>query len=138
MQAAIEGVRRVAADIPIIATMTFDTHGRTMMGVTPEQAADKMIGWGAAAVGGNCGNGPEELLVVVEKMRRAAPDALIVAKSNVGMPQLVDNKAVYLTTPEQMRDYATTARQLGANIIGACCGSTPNLLALMGATLRPS
>ena len=138
MQAAIEGVRRVSADIPIIATMTFDTHGRTMMGITPEQAAERVLSWGAAAVGGNCGNGPEELLAVVEKMRRVAPNALIVAKSNVGMPQLVDNKAVYLTTPEQMSDYATTARRLGANIIGACCGSTPALLALMGTTLRPS
>jgi 5-methyltetrahydrofolate--homocysteine methyltransferase len=118
--------------------MTFDTHGRTMMGITPEQAAERLLSWGAAAVGGNCGNGPVELLAVVEKMRRVAPEALIVAKSNVGMPQLVDNKAVYLTTPEQMSDYATSALRLGANIIGACCGSTPDLLAHMVTTLRPS
>jgi 5-methyltetrahydrofolate--homocysteine methyltransferase len=138
MQAAIEGVRRVSADIPIIATMTFDTHGRTMMGITPEQAAERLLSLGAAAVGGNCGNGPVELLAVVEKMRRVAPDALIVAKSNVGMPQLVDNKAVYMTTPQNMSDYAVEARRLGANIIGACCGSTPDLLGHMGETLRPT
>jgi 5-methyltetrahydrofolate--homocysteine methyltransferase len=137
MKAAFEGVRRASADIPIIATMTFDTRGRTMMGVTPELAATEMLAMGAAAIGGNCGNGPEELLGVVEKMRAVAPDALIVAKSNVGMPQLVDNRAVYLTTPEDMTKYAAEAHHLGAGIIGACCGSTPTLLADMAEALRP-
>jgi 5-methyltetrahydrofolate--homocysteine methyltransferase len=136
MEAAIEGVRRASADIPIIATMTFDTRGRTMMGVTPEQAAEKLLGLGVDAIGGNCGNGPEELLPVVEKMAAVAPEAVIVAKSNVGMPQLVDNKAVYLTTPEDMTAYAGEARRLGARVIGACCGSTPDLLEIMAGALR--
>jgi len=136
MEAAIEGVRQASADIPIIATMTFDTRGRTMMGVTPEQAAEAMMGWGVDAIGGNCGNGPDELLEVIEKMAAVAPTATIVAKSNVGMPQLVNNKAVYLTTPEDMAGYAQEARRLGASIIGACCGSTPPLLAAMAKALQ--
>ncbi|MGH2513312.1 MAG: homocysteine S-methyltransferase family protein, partial [Candidatus Limnocylindrales bacterium] len=61
MKAAIEGVRRVAPGIPLIATMTFDTRGRTMMGVTPEQAVEALAAWGADAIGGNCGNGPDEI-----------------------------------------------------------------------------
>ena len=59
IKAAIQGVRRVAPGIPLIATMTFDTRGRTMMGVTPEQAVIALDAWGADAVGGNCGNGPD-------------------------------------------------------------------------------
>lgn len=138
MKAAIDGVRQVSTDIPIIGTMTFDTRGRTMMGITPEQAAEEMLGWGAAAIGGNCGNGTEELLAVIEKMAKAQPDAVLVSKSNVGMPQLVDNKAVYLTTPEQMTDYARAVSGLGARVIGACCGSTPKLLASMAEVLTPA
>jgi 5-methyltetrahydrofolate--homocysteine methyltransferase len=136
MEAAIQGVRRVSPDIPIIATMTFDTRGRTMMGVTPEQAAEKLAGLGVAAIGGNCGNGPDELLPVVEKMRSVVADLPIVAKSNVGMPELVDYKAVYRTSAEDMSSYAKEARRLGAAIIGACCGSTPDLLAPMVTALR--
>ncbi|MCI0476225.1 MAG: homocysteine S-methyltransferase family protein, partial [Anaerolineales bacterium] len=64
-RAVIEGVRRVSKDIPILASLTFDTRGRTMMGVKPETAARSLLDWGAAAIGGNCGNGPEEILGVI-------------------------------------------------------------------------
>ena len=74
IKAAIEGVRRVSAGIALITTMTFDTRGRTMMGVTPEQAVASLTAWGADAVGGNCGNGPDELITVIERMRAADPD----------------------------------------------------------------
>ncbi|MCI0344526.1 MAG: homocysteine S-methyltransferase family protein, partial [Chloroflexi bacterium] len=135
VKAAIEGVRRVAPDIPLIATMTFDTRGRTMMGVTPEQAVSAIRSWGAEATGGNCGNGPGELIPVVAKMRAADPAALLVAKSNAGMPELVDMRAVYRAEPAAMAQYATAVRGAGATIIGACCGSTPAHLAAMAAAL---
>ena len=102
IKAAIEGVRRVAPAIPLIATMTFDTRGHTMMGVSPEQAVVALRAWGADAIGGNCGNGPDEMLGVVERMHAAAPDALLVAKSNAGMPELVDMRAVYRADPVTM------------------------------------
>ena len=70
--------------------MTFDTRGHTMMGVSPEQAARALLAAGADAIGGNCGNGPDELLPVIEQMHAVAPDAVLVAKSNAGMPELVD------------------------------------------------
>ena len=85
--AAIEGARRAAADVPIIATMTFDTRGHTMMGVSPEQAVTALMALGVDAVGGNCGNGPEEMVPVMTRMHAAAPGALLVAKSNAGMPR---------------------------------------------------
>ena len=74
IKAAIEGVRRVSPGIALITTMTFDTRGHTMMGVSPEQAVASLSAWGADAVGGNCGNGPDELITVIERMRAADPD----------------------------------------------------------------
>jgi len=131
--AAIEGARRVAPDLPIIATMTFDTRGHTMMGVSPEQAVMALTAWGADAVGGNCGNGPDELLAVTRRMRAAAPGAVLVAKSNAGMPELVDMRAVYRVDPATMAACAAEMRDAGARIIGGCCGTTPEHLAAMAA-----
>jgi 5-methyltetrahydrofolate--homocysteine methyltransferase len=135
MRAAIEGVRTVAPAIPVIATMTFDTRGHTMMGVSPEQAVTALTTWGADAIGGNCGNGPDELLAVIERMHAAKPDALLVAKSNAGMPELVDMRAVYRTDPETMAACAVDMRKAGARIVGGCCGTTPEHLAAMAAQL---
>ena len=129
--AAIQGAKDAAPDVPVIATMSFDTRGHTMMGVSPERAAEALLGAGAAAVGGNCGNGPEELVPVIEKMRAAFPDAILVAKGNVGMPQLVGMAVAYETTPETMAGFARRFRDAGANVIGACCGSTPPHLRAM-------
>jgi methionine synthase I (cobalamin-dependent) len=106
-----------------------------MMGVTPERAAEALLEAGAAAVGGNCGNGPEELVPVLRRMRAAFPDAVLVAKANVGIPQLVGLAVHYETTPETMADFARTFRDAGANVIGACCGSTPPHLRAMAEAL---
>jgi len=124
-RAVIAGVRRVSKDIPILASLTFDTRGRTMMGVKPETAARALLDWGAAAIGGNCGNGPEEILGVVQKMRAVAPDAILIAKSNAGKPELVDGKTIFRATPEVMAQSARELRDAGARIIGGCCGTTP-------------
>jgi 5-methyltetrahydrofolate--homocysteine methyltransferase len=93
VRAAMEGVRRVSPTIPLVTTMTFDTRGHTMMGVNPEQAVDALHGWGAAAVGGNCGNGPEEIVEVIEKMKRRAPQVRLVAKANAGVPAWKNGRA---------------------------------------------
>ena len=125
VRAAVEGVRQASVDIPIITTMTFDTRGYTMMGVAPERAISTLNSYGAAAVGGNCGNGPEEIIQVVEKMHAADAQTILVAKANAGIPELVGGKAVYRASPEAMAEYAVKAHDAGARIIGACCGSTP-------------
>ena len=136
IEAAIKGVRRASPGIPIVATMTFDTRGFTMMGVSPEAAVTALAAAGADAVGGNCGNGPDELLPVIEKMHAIAPDVVLVAKSNAGMPELVDLRAVYRAEPPLMAEAALGFRAAGARIVGACCGSTPAHLAAMAETLR--
>jgi 5-methyltetrahydrofolate--homocysteine methyltransferase len=131
IRAAIEGVRRVAPTIPLITTMTFDTRGHTMMGVSPEQAVKALSAWGADAVGGNCGNGPDELLAVIERMHAAEPDAILVGKSNAGIPELVDMLAVYRADPVTMATAAASMIEAGATVIGGCCGTTPAHLAAM-------
>ncbi len=137
--AAIRGAHDAAPDTPVIATMSFDTRGHTMMGVSPERAAEALLGAGAAAVGGNCGNGPEELIPVIEKMRAAYPDAVLVAKGNVGQPMLVGMSVAYETTPADMAGFARRFRDAGANVIGACCGSTPpHLRAIVEAVREPA
>jgi len=135
MKAAIAGVRRVAPEIPLITTMTFDTRGYTMMGVSPEQAARALWSWGADAIGGNCGNGPDELIPVVAKMRAAVPEALLVAKSNAGMPELVDMRAVYRAEPSAFAAQALEMRDAGATIVGGCCGTTAAHLAAIATQL---
>ena len=135
IRAAIEGVRQASPSIALIATMTFDTRGHTMMGVSPEDAVRALAAWGADAVGGNCGNGPDELIPVIAAMRAAAPDVVLVAKSNAGMPELVDMRAVYRADPETMAGQVLEMRDAGATIVGGCCGSTPDHLRAIAAAL---
>jgi 5-methyltetrahydrofolate--homocysteine methyltransferase len=136
VQAAVEACRRVSPDFPLVTTMTFDTHGRTMMGITPERALAELKTHGPVALGGNCGNGPTEIEDVIRKMRTVDPEVVLVAKANAGIPRLQNGRAVYDATPDDMGSYATTVRELGADIIGACCGSTPDHVREIARALR--
>lgn len=122
--AAVEGIQQ-ATSLPVICTMSFDTRGRTMMGVKPAQAAAQLGERGVAAVGGNCGASLDDMLQVVREMAVALPGWPLVAKPNAGLPQLVNGVTVYRTTPEEMARYAVQFVQAGARIVGGCCGSTP-------------
>lgn len=136
VRAAVEGCRKAAPEIPVCATMTFDTHGRTMMGVKPEQAVEALAAMNLAAIGGNCGNGTGEIEAVIEKMHTADPTVTLIAKSNAGIPTLVKGVAVYDASPEDMGVYAARVMSLGATIIGGCCGSTPDHIREIAASLR--
>ena len=128
--AAAEGAREVT-DLPLVITMTFDTNGHTMMGVSPAQAVQALQKHNPIAIGGNCGNGVEELQTVVQQMYATDQTSPLVAKSNAGLPKWVDGQEVYSAGPEEMADYAVQVRNLGATIIGGCCGSTPDHIRLM-------
>jgi methionine synthase I (cobalamin-dependent) len=136
MRAAIEACQVVAEGFPIVATMTFDTHGHTSMGVSPQAALEALSEYGLHAFGANCGNGPEEIESVIEKMHALDPQVVLVAKSNAGMPRLQDGEQVYDASPELMAEHALKVHHLGATIIGACCGSTPDHIRAMGLALR--
>ena len=136
VRAAVVGARQAAPELPVVATMTFDTRGFTMMGVSPAQAVAELAELGLAALGGNCGNGTDEIEGVIFGMREADSAIKLVAKSNAGMPEMVDGKAVYNGTPDVMAAYARRVRALGADIIGACCGSSPAHIRAMAQALR--
>lgn len=102
-----------------------------MMGVTPQAAARQLTEWGVFAIGANCGNGIEEIEAVIAQMRTVAPDAILISKSNAGIPQWINNELVYDGTPPVMAEYATRVRSLGASIIGGCCGSAPEHVSAM-------
>jgi methionine synthase I (cobalamin-dependent) len=135
VRAAVEGARS-ATSLPLVLTMTFDTRGYTMMGVSPIQALEALQAYEPLALGANCGNGVEEIEGVIEAMHEADPSQLLVAKSNAGIPQVVGSEIVYSGTPEVMAGYAVRARELGARIIGGCCGTTPTHLEAMANALR--
>jgi methionine synthase I (cobalamin-dependent) len=135
VRAAVEGARSVT-DLPVAATMSFDTNGRTMMGVTPAQAVSTMKEWGLVAVGGNCGNGIAEIEDVINAMHQAAPDVRLIAKANAGIPQWRNNELLYDATPSTMGQYAQRVRALGACFIGGCCGNGPEHIAAIAEALH--
>ena len=134
VRAAVEGARSVT-ELPIAVCMTFDTNGHTMMGVSPRQAAEELGKLDLIAFGANCGNGIGEVEKVMAVMTQVAPDTPLIAKSNAGIPRLVGAELEYDGTPEVMAGYAYRVRQMGARLIGGCCGSTPLHLEAMLAAL---
>jgi len=135
VHAAVEGIQSVT-DLPVCATMSFDTNGRTMMGVTPAKAVRTMKEWGLAAIGANCGNGITEIENVIDAMHHEAPDVHLIAKANAGLPQWRDNELYYDATPPIMGHYAQRVRALGARFIGGCCGNRPEHIAAIATALR--
>jgi 5-methyltetrahydrofolate--homocysteine methyltransferase len=136
VKAAIEGIRSVS-DLPISATMSFDTHGHTMMGVSPAKAVESLMEVGVLSVGANCGTGSDELEVAVKAMREANPDAIVVAKANAGIPEVAPGgDIVYNGTPEVMAQYARNVSEMGVSMIGGCCGSSPVHIKAMAEALR--
>ena len=137
VEAAVRAAQAVAPELPVVVTLSFDTHLRTMMGVTPAAAVTALADLGVAAVGANCGRGPEEMEAVMEQMAAARPDGmLLVAQSNAGLPHLVGDHFEYDAPPERMAAHAATLRALGVDLIGACCGSTPEHLSAMSTALE--
>jgi 5-methyltetrahydrofolate--homocysteine methyltransferase len=136
VRAAIRGCQDVVPGFPIALTMTFDTHGFTSMGVAPEQALSVLDEFELVAFGGNCGNGPKEIEEVITKLRAAKADVVLIAKSNAGIPLMKEGRPTYDASPEDMAAHARSAYSLGAKIIGACCGSTPEHIRAMHQALQ--
>ncbi|MFO1144707.1 MAG: betaine--homocysteine S-methyltransferase [Amaricoccus sp.] len=134
--AAALGIGRTGA--PWCGTMSFDTAGRTMMGLTSAGMVELVAGLPnqPLAFGANCGVGASDLLRTVLGFRAAHPALPVIAKGNAGIPKFHDGHIHYDGTPELMADYAVLARNCGATIIGGCCGTTPAHLAAMRAALE--
>jgi len=137
--AALAAAREVAPGLPVAVTMSFDTNVRTMMGVRPGEAVVHLAAAGADAVGANCGRGPDEMEIIAAEMMHTRPsDLLLVAQSNAGLPQLVGDHFEYDATAEDLAAHATRLAELGIDLVGGCCGSTPAHIAAIRATLTPA
>ena len=136
MRAAARAAMRIGVRYTL--TASFDTAGRTMMGLSPGAMTDFSTSLDVAplAVGANCGVGASDLLLSVTAMREAHPDLAIIAKANAGIPQWHDGHLHYSGTPELMANYARLAVDAGARIVGGCCGTSPIHLASMHAALQ--
>ncbi|MDP9066563.1 MAG: betaine--homocysteine S-methyltransferase [Pseudomonadota bacterium] len=129
-EAAIAGARTTG--LPVVATLSFDTNGRTMMGITPSELAGLQRKHHLEGCGSNCGTGPSELVASIVNLATAAdPAAILVAKANCGIPQFIDGAIRFNGTPELMAEYACLSYDAGARIIGGCCGTTPAHLRVM-------
>jgi 5-methyltetrahydrofolate--homocysteine methyltransferase len=136
VEAAVAAARAVVPGAPVIATMSFDTNLATMMGVRPADAVRQLAATGVEAVGANCGRGPAEMAVIAAQMVEArAEGLLLVAQSNAGLPQVVGDHFEYDASPAEMAAHAATLSELGVDLIGACCGSTPEHIDAMRAAL---
>ncbi len=116
---------KASTNLPILVTMSFDTHGRTMMGVKPRQAVQELWPLGIALIGVNCGRTLTESLVAIQEMKTENDDLVLMAKPNAGLPHLENEESVYDVTPETMADYAQKFVDEGVSIFGGCCGSNP-------------
>jgi 5-methyltetrahydrofolate--homocysteine methyltransferase len=125
--------------LEIIATFTFEATGEnqfhTMMGVTPADAATAAIQAGADIIGTNCGNGLKNMIAIVAQMREVNATVPILVHANAGLPKVENGMTVYPETPEMMGKLIPQIIQAGANIIGGCCGTTPEHIRVMKANV---
>jgi methionine synthase I (cobalamin-dependent)/5,10-methylenetetrahydrofolate reductase len=122
---ALEAVRAVDAARPVGVSLTFNEEGSTLYGDTPEKAVQQLEAAGVPLVGANCSQGPQAMLETVQRMASVARNARLSAMPNAGAPALVEGRYVYLCTPEYMSTWARRFIDVGATVVGGCCGTTP-------------
>ena len=121
-----------SCDLPVVASMTFDEHGRTLTGTSPASAALTLISTGADVVGLNCSTGPKEMVAMVETMK-AVSSVPILVKPNAGMPHIVDGETHFDLACPAFTEYAQPLIEAGANLIGGCCGTDPEYIRALAA-----
>ncbi len=133
--AALQGAQAVT-DLPVVVSFSFDRGTRTMMGVRPGEVAKTFRDLGAAMIGVNCGTTLQNAITVLNSYAAAIPGFPLWAKPNAGLPHLEGGVASYDVAPAQMADFATAAVELGARVIGGCCGSTPEHVRAMADAIK--
>ncbi len=134
-EAALRAAARIAPGLRSIATVTVTDAGNTADGTTPEDAARRLEAAGALAIGCNCSDGPNLVLQTIERMRRATALPLA-AMPNAGVPNCVDGRSIYLSSPEYLASFARKALRGGALVVGGCCGTTPAHIKAMRSSVR--
>lgn len=134
IEQAILAVRELC-DLPIIAEMTIDESGNSLYGTATETFAYHLDRWGADVVGVNCSVGPPPMMDALEKMVHVTKKPLII-QPNAGNPRLIDERNLYLASPEYMGEYAMRFIKGGARLVGGCCGTTPEHTKAMEKSVR--
>jgi homocysteine S-methyltransferase len=125
MRLALLAVRE-ACDLPIVAQMTFEEDGRTQMGSTAQEVVSTLQELGADVIGANCSTGPQRMArVITEMVGNAGGKTPISAQPNAGWPEMVNNRVVYVSSPNYMANFARRMYDSGARLLGGCCGTTP-------------
>jgi homocysteine S-methyltransferase len=132
---ALAAAREVAPGLPVLVMVTVDDESTCLDGSSPAQAAALLTEWGAGAIGVNCSTGPTSVLTAIEAMRPVTSLPLA-AMPNAGMPRAVEGRNIYLCSPEYMASFARKAIQAGVQIVGGCCGTTPNHIRAMRSAIR--
>ena len=134
-KAAIAGAHQ-ATELPVSITMSFDMHGRTMMGLEPAVAVQELWALDVVAVGANCGRALKDNLEAITAMRTAVPEAVLVGKPNAGLPRAdATGTVIYDVTPEILAEYGLKFAAQHVKLLGACCGSTPEHIKALKATI---
>ncbi len=132
---ALAAARETAPELPVLVMVTVDDDGNCLDGSSPAHAAALLTEWGAGAIGVNCSTGPTMVLTAIEAMR-AATSLPLAAMPNAGMPRAVEGRNIYLCSPEYMASFARKAIQAGVQIVGGCCGTTPNHIRAIRSAMR--
>ena len=132
---ALLAARETAPHLPVLVMVTVDDESNCLDGASPAHAAALLTEWGADAIGVNCSTGPATVLTAIEAMRTATTLPLA-AMPNAGMPRAVEGRNIYLCSPEYMASFARKAIAAGAQIVGGCCGTTPNHIRGMRSAMR--
>ncbi|MBM3136806.1 MAG: bifunctional homocysteine S-methyltransferase/methylenetetrahydrofolate reductase [Chloroflexi bacterium] len=135
---AIYAAREISSDIPIVASMTFTRDDRTLLGDNPRKVALSMREFGANIIGVNCSGGPNQLLRILKEMHGAVAKGKFWVKPNAGWPEQVGGRIFYPASAEYFGDYALAFWKGGADIIGGCCGTTPDHIAAMKSAIEKS
>jgi 5-methyltetrahydrofolate--homocysteine methyltransferase len=146
MALIIRAVKSACGDLPVFASMSFDKAGddfKTMMGVGIDAMVTTIIPLGVDAIGYNCGTATlDEYVEMADKLfstvRKLSDDVLIFAQPNAGKPELVDGKAVYKVTPEDFAAAVEKIYSIGINIIGGCCGTSPEHIKALAERIKTS
>jgi 5-methyltetrahydrofolate--homocysteine methyltransferase len=127
---------KAETDLPVICSMTFGQSGRTFMGVSPEAFAEAAIEAGADAIGANCSLGPAEMLPIAEALVAAAGGLPVLVQPNAGQPRARGAEVYYDMTPEEFADGVQRMIEAGAKFVGGCCGTMPEMIALLKERIR--
>ena len=133
--AALRAARDLT-DIPVVAMLNFNADLATPAGESPSEVVRALVAAGADVVGVNCGVGPRAALDMLQQMAVAAPEARLAVKPNAGLPRMVGGRPVYPALPEYFADFVLRARDLGACLVGGCCGTMPDHVRAMHEALR--